>query len=298
MKKDNKKGYGLPYKGSKRKIAKDIVDVIIKDNPNIKYFYDLFGGGGAVSIEMAKRGIKVFYNDANSSVKNAFEYAVKKGFTEKDIRWVDRVGFFKRLESNQPLHGLEVLLFSFSNDQRSYCYSKVLEPVMKLLHCICVDDCEESKKTLDMLLKTELQTLKLDDLGVFDRVGVVTNSIKKKGYRYDLSHITRMKQAIRLKDVVPHNLLVCTSYDYKNVKIPFPPSEVAIYLDPPYKSTNKYQDDVNHDELKKFMSQSRFKIYMSEYKSDFKEVWSRENQVTNGLNNRLFKVERLFVNEL
>ena len=297
MKKDTKKGYGLPYKGSKRKIAKDIVDVIIKDNPSIKYFYDLFGGGGAVSIEMARRGIKVFYNDANNAISNAFEYAVKKGFTMDDIRWVDRVGFFKRLDSNQPLHGLEVLLFSFSNDQSSYCYSKILEPIMKLLHYVCVDDCIESKKTLDMLLKTELQTLKLDDSGIFDRVGVVTKSLKKKGYRYDLSHISRMKQAIRLKDVVPHNLLVCTSLDYKSVQIPFLSDDVVIYLDPPYQDTNKYQIDVSHDELKKFMSQSRFKIYLSEYQSDFKQVWSKEKQVTNGLNNRLFKVESLFVNE-
>ena len=271
--------------------------MIIKDNPSIKYFYDLFGGGGAVSIEMAKRGVKVFYNDANSGVKNAFEYAVKKGFTQDDIKWVDRVGFFKRLESNQPIHALEVLLFSFSNDQRSYCYSYVNEMLMMPLHYICIENHRNSKELVDMLLKTDLQSLELDDLGIFERVSVVTKSLKKKGYRYDLSHITRMKQAIRLKDVVPHNLLVCTSYDYKNVQIPFSPNDVVIYLDPPYKDTNKYQNDVNHDELKKFMAQSRFKVYLSEYQSDFKEVWSREKQVANGLNRNLFKTEKLFVNE-
>ena len=35
--------------GSKRKLAKDIVDFIMERNPNVKYFYDLFGGGGAIS---------------------------------------------------------------------------------------------------------------------------------------------------------------------------------------------------------------------------------------------------------
>lgn len=42
---------GMPYMGSKRKIAKVIIDHILIQNPNCKYFYDLFGGGGAISFE-------------------------------------------------------------------------------------------------------------------------------------------------------------------------------------------------------------------------------------------------------
>jgi len=34
--------YGMPYMGSKRKIAKSIVDYILQCNPNTKYVYDLF----------------------------------------------------------------------------------------------------------------------------------------------------------------------------------------------------------------------------------------------------------------
>ena len=43
------KNLGLPYMGSKRKIAPKIVDFILDQNPDCKYIYDLFGGGGAVS---------------------------------------------------------------------------------------------------------------------------------------------------------------------------------------------------------------------------------------------------------
>lgn len=35
--------YGMPYKGSKNKIAEWIIDQL----PKAKHFYDLFGGGGA-----------------------------------------------------------------------------------------------------------------------------------------------------------------------------------------------------------------------------------------------------------
>ena len=41
---------GIPYMGSKRKIAKPLIDYMLNSNPNAKYFYDLFGGGGAMSL--------------------------------------------------------------------------------------------------------------------------------------------------------------------------------------------------------------------------------------------------------
>ena len=45
MKKTRIDRLGIPYMGSKREIAKDLVDFILKENPNCKYVYDLFAGG-------------------------------------------------------------------------------------------------------------------------------------------------------------------------------------------------------------------------------------------------------------
>jgi len=39
-------GLGIPYMGSKRKLAPKIVDFILAENPQAKYVFDLFGGGG------------------------------------------------------------------------------------------------------------------------------------------------------------------------------------------------------------------------------------------------------------
>jgi len=47
-------GYGIPYMGGKRKIASKIVDYILQCNPNTKYVYDLFGGGGSISEDNIK----------------------------------------------------------------------------------------------------------------------------------------------------------------------------------------------------------------------------------------------------
>ena len=37
---------GLPYMGSKRKYADQLINKMLEQKPNCKYFYDLFGGGG------------------------------------------------------------------------------------------------------------------------------------------------------------------------------------------------------------------------------------------------------------
>ena len=49
------KNLGLPYMGGKRKIAGKIVDEILRRHPDCEYFYDLFGGGGAISFEAMQR---------------------------------------------------------------------------------------------------------------------------------------------------------------------------------------------------------------------------------------------------
>lgn len=56
--------------GSKRKIAKSLIDFMLKENPNAVYLWDIFGGGGAMSFEAMQRPqIKqVFYNDFNTGI--------------------------------------------------------------------------------------------------------------------------------------------------------------------------------------------------------------------------------------
>jgi site-specific DNA-adenine methylase len=53
---------GIPYMGSKRKHANALICKMLEIKPNAKYFYDLFGGGGAMSFAALKKGMMVFYN--------------------------------------------------------------------------------------------------------------------------------------------------------------------------------------------------------------------------------------------
>lgn len=50
------RGYGIPYMGNKQAIAEDLIKVMLRYKPHAKYFYDLFGGGGAMSFAALQMG--------------------------------------------------------------------------------------------------------------------------------------------------------------------------------------------------------------------------------------------------
>lgn len=70
------KPIGLPYKGSKKKISKKIVEIIKQNFGTNKPVYDLFGGGGAITCELMLNGFDVAYNELDKSVVDMFEKAL------------------------------------------------------------------------------------------------------------------------------------------------------------------------------------------------------------------------------
>ena len=119
--------YGLPYKGSKNRIAKKILDVL----PAAPVLYDVFCGGCAITHAALLSGkySKVVANDLNGMIPHAFETALKGGFRDED-RWISRDDF-QRLYKTDPY---VAICFSFGNDLREYCYARDLEPYKRALH--------------------------------------------------------------------------------------------------------------------------------------------------------------------
>lgn len=76
-----KKHYGLPYQGSKGTFADQIIGLM----PNARHFYDLFGGGGAIT-DCACRSGKfgtVHYNDYDKFVVDYVQGALDGSFDTK-----------------------------------------------------------------------------------------------------------------------------------------------------------------------------------------------------------------------
>ena len=119
--------YGLPYKGSKNRIAKKILDVL----PAAPVLYDVFCGGCAITHAALLSGkySRVVANDINSMIPHAFETALAGGFRNED-RWISRDDF-QRLYKTDPY---VAICFSFGNNLHEYCYARELEPYKRALH--------------------------------------------------------------------------------------------------------------------------------------------------------------------
>lgn len=145
--------FGIPYMGSKRGIAKELVDFMLQANPNAKYFYDLCGGGGAMSFEALKRNRfeKVFYNELNTGVTELIRKIQADGVTDEFYRWISREEFQERKNENSWHGGLIKTCWSFGNNQRGYLFGEKIENTKRLLHEIVVNRCSISKSTFDNL---------------------------------------------------------------------------------------------------------------------------------------------------
>lgn len=119
--------YGMPYKGSKSKIAKKIMAVL----PDAEYFVDLFGGGGAMTDCAMQSGKyqKGIYNELEPLIYKAFDMAIHGKF-KGEKRWISREDFFK-LKDTDPY---VAICWSFGNDCKTYLYSPEIERFKKHLH--------------------------------------------------------------------------------------------------------------------------------------------------------------------
>ena len=119
--------YGLPYIGSKNRIAKKILDVL----PAAPVLYDVFCGGCAITHAALLSGkySRVVANDINGMIPHAFETAINGGFRNED-RWISRDDFQKLYKTDPYV----AICFSFGNNLHGYCYARDLEPYKRALH--------------------------------------------------------------------------------------------------------------------------------------------------------------------
>ena len=121
------KPVSLPYQGSKRKICKQIVEIIKQNFGTDKTVYDIFGGGGAITYECILNGLNVVYNDFNTYItevhKNLRTYPKEKLIDLMISR--DEFHRIKQLPEKTWLDEFKLLLNSFGNKRNTYMYNKV-----------------------------------------------------------------------------------------------------------------------------------------------------------------------------
>jgi len=305
------KQLGIPYMGSKRKLAEDIVSVIMQDNPHCKYFYDLFGGGGAISFEALQRPQieKVIYNEIDSAITELLKKVLYEGVTEEFYQWIDRETFNKNKKGKDWFAGVVKTIWSFGNDQRTYLYGKDREEYKKLLHDIVVYNNAENKNILKEYTGIQLDYTKhytkieLQRILLKNYEKIPENDFKEKigtciKITEILPNLNRINVLEKLKYLQNKYKLIISNKSYEQVVIDTPIHETIIYLDPPYKNTERYQHDIDHEKLHKYIINSPYKIYVSSYEWDgLYEVASLNHRSTLSATNKSKRViERLYCN--
>lgn len=135
-----KKRWGCPYKGSKGRIAQEIIDCL----PDASNLYDLFAGGCAIShCAMSSGRYKdIYINDLSWMPVEFFRNALLGKYKDR-YEWVSREDY-NRLKDTDPYIRY---CWSFGNDGKSYIYGKELEPFKRACHIAIVDrDFKELKE--------------------------------------------------------------------------------------------------------------------------------------------------------
>ena len=283
--------YGMPYMGSKNKIAEWIINQL----PKAKHFYDLFGGGGAIShcAVLSRKFEVVHYNEFNPLICKAFKMAVNGEF-KNEKRWISREDFHK-LKYTDPY---VALCFSFGNNPfKNYAYAKDVEPCKKALHySICFNDNSLLSEIVD------IKNLKFTSNDLHERrlqlQHYLKNYIKdvKSFCNTDSGNVRNILQSLerleRLQSLEKLQSLEITNLDYKDMQID---ADSVIYCDPPYINTNSYKIEFKHNEFYDWCRNQK-NCFISGYvmPMNFKLVAERCKFCTFSNKNRKVTTEKLF----
>lgn len=118
--------YGVPYKGSKNKIA----EWVCEHFPKADNFYDLFAGGCAITHRaLLSQKFQNFYVNDLWTAPQLFLDAIN-GKYKNETRWISREEFSSERLKNPYIQ----FCWSFGNNGRAYLYSKEIEEWKKALH--------------------------------------------------------------------------------------------------------------------------------------------------------------------
>ena len=288
-----KKNLGLPYLGSKSKIAEKLLSEIIKAKPEAEIFIDLLAGGCAMSHAAMISGTfkKVYANDLNKAPQ-LFKDVIDGKYRDNK-RWISRDEFFKLKDTDEFVKSV----WAFGNNGNSYLYGKHIEPFKKAYHYArLLNDFslfnefspyieKEFNGNLRKYIKNNQERIKQDYIEWYtSRNSDYLEKLKNISTLERLQHLERfqrLQELETLKDL--SEILEISQGSYQDFKLP-EPIKCVIYCDIPYKGTKEYYNDGKKIEFdyNKFYdwvrekSNQGYSIFISEYEcpDDFKEVLS------------------------
>ena len=275
----SKRNYGIPYMGSKNRIAKQIIDFL----PSGETLVDLFGGGGAITDCASESGKwkNIIYNELDALPYTCFLKALR-GEYENEDRWISREDFFRLKDTDEYV----ACCFSFGNNFRDYMYNEKIEPYKRAYHyAIVLNNFQPlselfDKETVEMLKKSvEGETDKKQRRLKFTRVlgnyiiGLSKEAEVRKTVQPFDTHVVnvlqnqpRKERLDSLKKEQVDNITFIND-DYRNVPIP---DNSIIYCDIPYRNVATYNkaEEFDYDTFYNWCIEKKkhgYQVFISEY---------------------------------
>ena len=238
---------GLRYIGSKKKIAKKLIEIIKQNFGTDKTIYDLFGGGGAITLECKLQGLDVVYNDIDPIPGQMIQKILSEDREYLKTLICSREEFSQiRDKENKTIDDhLKLLINSFGNNNKGYLYNEKDSDFKYKLARMIIEkhDCFKGYKQTETFKKAVYENKKLTQLQQLQQYSKSKKypggSTPTKSLR--IQQLEGLAQLENMK-VIPN--LEIHNKDYKEF------SDVKnsiIYLDPPYKDTNKVYKHNNLD---------------------------------------------------
>lgn len=241
--------YGIPYMGSKQKLVDKIVPFILKRHPGVDSFYDLFGGGGSVSLYVVRKypHLDVVYNERSKAISALMQHLKDGGDIPLDF--VSRDEFEAGYKGDDWYAGLLQCAWTFGNNQKSYLYGKPLEDFKRELAMLVTTgtaDIDWLERTADDLNKKEYGKDVSTRLFLnpkryttpYQRRIVVAKQIPSVGALQHLTRLERLVQIENMPGIATLGISAGTSYD----EVPIIGERPIIYCDPPYEGTAEYRE--------------------------------------------------------
>src|SRR5574344_1955265 len=288
------KTYGIPYQGSKSKIAKEIINVL----PANDYLVDLVAGGCAIThCGMLSKKWKCFIaNDITCSAK-AFE-AVINHTTNIDFKHPQLITRekFKEIagDTDNIDNFLLSIIWSFGNNRRTYIYGEDKEKIKTYSFLMLSGkDFNVRLKNYELFM-SELMKTKID------RHTNEFQHLENIHRLQSLENFRRMESLERIRIIQNFDKfcsnITTTQNDYRNITIP---ANSTIYCDIPYQNTGGYTNiDFNHNDFYDWCLQQKQPVFISEYSmpDDFVEIYYINHKSTfSATNNNKLTIEKIFV---
>lgn len=310
--------YGLPYKGSKSGIVKDLVAAL----PSGERLVDLFCGGCAVTDYAMKETGKYrefLVNDLEPMLPDAYLRALRGGFSGED-RWISREEFHRLKNEDQYVS----LCFSFGNDCHTYLYGPGIEPYKEAIHSIVFwedyskmeslcpavveiahEYCDGKDRKGRRLAFGKAVAAHVKATGSVDywqsnpmfRAVKVKWSEERRGMRgselvgsitdtelygqqslQSLQALESLERLERLDGIRQDSFITATNTDYREYAHE---EGDVVYCDPPYASTSQYNaGDFDSPAFWEWARTRAYPVYVSEYRApdDFVSIWSKEKR--------------------